>query len=116
MPKGGGVAWRGRIGKQPQQQLQQTQQPQNISIQMLAALGGSKWRQGRRGGRGWRTYFTSAGDRKNANAQANEGEGVGSEEWGPTWQANYKCNHEINLINPGTKNAEQMFVETALRH
>lgn len=35
---------------------------------------------------------------------------------GPTWQANYKCNHEINLINPGTKNAEQMFVETALRH
>lgn len=82
-------------------------------------VGSPRWQQmeGRqKGGRGWRTYFTSAGDHKNANAQAKEGKVEGSEEWGPTWQANYKCNHEINLINPGTKNAEQMFVETALRH
>lgn len=44
-------------------------------------VGSPRWQQvergqeGAGGGRGWRTYFTSAGDRKNANAQAKEGSG-----------------------------------------
>lgn len=44
-------------------------------------VGSPRWQQmeGRQkgGGRGWRTYFTSAGDRKNANAQAKEAKGEG---------------------------------------